>query len=412
MWQKEVLEMDTNRKMWIYSGMGLLISAVVIAFARLSYGVVLPFMKDGLNITYSQAGYLGTTTSLGYLCMVIFAGMAASRWGSKITILSGVSMVMVGFIGLTFASSYWITFLFMLLLGIGTAFTYTPLISWLVAWFPQKKGTMIGITTSGVGIGLLTTGILVPYLETVFTGYGWRVAWGIFALVALVVVILAFMIMKDPPSTKKSEHKQEMASTKEIFLNTNVIKISVLYGILGMTYIIHAVFIMSYMIESGVHITVAGQLMAINGILSIFCGPIWGVVSDKLGRRISLILTAGITSFSMLIPIFFPTMPGFIIHMIILSCTLNGLFTLIQASSMDFVKPVEMPIAFSYATFYYAVGQFLGPTIGGWLIDEWGGFKSAFLFSSIMLGAGFLLAFTIKKAETLENPVPQESIQV
>ncbi|WP_077213038.1 MFS transporter [Bacillus dakarensis] len=404
--------MVADKKMWVYSGIGLLIAAVVIAFARLSYGVVLPFMKDGLNITYSQAGYLGTTTSLGYLCMVIFAGMAAAKWGSKVTILSGVSLVTVGFIGLTFSSSYWITFLFMLLLGVGTAFTYTPLISWLVAWFPHKKGTMIGITTSGVGIGLLTTGILVPYLETVFTGYGWRVAWGLFALVAFIVVILAFVIMKDPPSTKKSEHMQDTASTKEIFLNPNVIKIAVLYGILGMTYIIHAVFIMSYMIESGVDITIAGQLMAINGILSIFCGPIWGVVSDKLGRRISLILTAGITSFSMLIPIFFTSMPGFIMHMLILSCTLNGLFTLIQASSMDFVKPVEMPIAFSYATFYYAVGQFLGPTIGGWLIDEWGGFKSAFLFCSIVLGVGFILAFTVKKAETFQNPVPQKSIQM
>jgi MFS family permease len=65
---------------------------------------------------------------------------------------------------------------------------------------------------------------------------------------------------------------------------------------------------------------------------------------------------------------------------------------------MDHVKAADMPLAFSYVTFYFAVGQFIGPTIAGWLIDDWGGFKSAFLFSSICLALGLILTLRVKNS--------------
>ena len=66
---------------------------------------------------------------------------------------------------------------------------------------------------------------------------------------------------------------------------------------------------------------------------------------------------------------------------------------------MDHVQPADMPVAFSYVTFYFAVGQFIGPAIAGWLIEDFGGFKSAFLFSSLCLVVGLLLTFKVRNSE-------------
>lgn len=393
------METGSRKRLWSYAAIGMLTTVVVLAFARLSYGVILPFMRQGLHLTYKEAGYLGTTTSLGYLSTIIFAGILASRWGGKRTILLGISLVTFGLAGLTFTSSYLITFLFMLLLGIGTSFTYTPFISLLVAWFPQKKGFVIGLTTSGAGIGILFAGIIVPYLSSVQSEYGWRIAWGVFAFIGLVVILLTLLFIKNPPAEIPSVENLKKESPREIYKNPKVINVGLIYGIVGITYIVQMIFIMSFMIESGINFKFAGQLMALNGILSIFSGPIWGFISDKIGRRTSLILTMGLTLFSMVLPIFFPTLLGFTIHIIILSSTSTGLFTLTQASSMDHVGPADMPLAFSYVTFYFAVGQFIGPTIAGWLIEDWGGFKSAFLFSSLCLVVGLFLTFKVKNSE-------------
>lgn len=402
------MEYSERKRMWIYSFLGMLTTIVVLSFARLSYGVILPFMKDGLQITYKQAGYLGTITSLGYLCTLIFAGILASKWGGKKTILLGISLVSLGLIGLTFTPVYWVTIIFMLLLGIGTSFTFTPLITLLVSWFPTKKGLVIGLATSGTGIGMLFSGVVVPYLGTANNDIGWRMAWGIFALIGILVFFLTLLFIKDPPVNlpAKTEKKQSLPS--EVYKNRNVVNVGFIYGIIGITYLVQMIFIMSYMLESGISTKLAGQLIALNGILSIFSGPIWGFISDRIGRRFSLIFTMSLTVISMILPVFFPTLVGFTMHILILSSTFTGLFTLVQASSMDHVKPAEMPLAFSYVTFYFAVGQLIGPTIAGWLIEEWGGFKSAFLFSSIILGIGLLLTLKVKNAVAIQHAVQSE----
>lgn len=399
-----------TKSLWLYAIIGMLTTIVVLAFARLSYGVILPFMREGLQITYKQAGYLGTISSLGYLVTLIFAGILASKWGAKRTILLGMSLVSVGLIGLTFSASFWLTILFMLFLGIGTSFTYTPLISLLVAWFPKNKGFVIGLTTSGAGVGILFSGILVPYLGGVNPEFGWRIAWGVFSIISICVGLLTFIFIKNPPAEKDfSVESGPQRSVKDIYRNPKIITVGLIYGVIGIFYIIQIIFIMSFMIESGINTQLAGQLMALNGILSIFSGPIWGFISDRLGRRASLILTMSLTLISMLLPVFFPTLLGFTFHIVILSCTSTGLFALTQASSMDHVIPADMPIAFSYVTFYFAVGQLIGPTIAGAIIEDWGGFKGAFLFSSICLGLGLLL--TLKVKNTDQDKLPVRSIK-
>jgi MFS family permease len=402
--------MESKKSMWMYAVIGMLTTTVVLAFGRLSYGVILPFMKEGLQISYKEAGYLGTTTSLGYLSTVIFAGILAARWGGRRTVILGISFVSLGFIGLAFSPFYWLTFLFMLFLGVGTAFTYTPFISLLVARFPLQKGLMIGLATSGAGIGMLFAGMVVPYLSLLFEDNGWRFAWGLYAVIGLVVVLLTTLFIQDPPAQTHAVKGGGKSSPKDIYRNPNVIRVGLIYGIVGITYIVQVIFVMSFMIESGISTRLAGQLMAVNGILSIFSGFIWGGISDRLGRRFSLIATTSLTVCAMLVPVFSPTVPGFSIHIIMISCTITGLFTLIQASSMDYVKPVDMPVAFGYVTFYFAVGQFIGPTIAGWLIDGFGGFKLAFLFCSICLSIAFLLTLKMKNADSLQAIEPQVSI--
>ncbi|WP_100372904.1 MFS transporter [Bacillus sp. FJAT-45037] len=393
------MEMSLQKRLWVYSVIGMLTTIVVLAFARLSYGVVLPFMREGLGISYKEAGLLGTVVSLGYVSMVVFAGILASKWGGKRTIVLGTLLVTFGFIGISISPAYYLTVMFMFLLGVGTAFTYTPLISLLVAWFPEKKGLVIGLTTSGVGIGILLTGVIVPYLSQSYPVIGWRLSWGLFALAGLLIVLSVLIFIKNPSSTASSPSAGEQSRPRDIYKNKEVINVSMIYGVIGVAYIIQMLFVMSFMIESGISVQVAGQLMALNGLLSIFTGPIWGHISDKIGRKTALILTMTFTFIAMVIPILFPTLLGFTVHILILSSTLTGLFTLVQASSMDQVKPADMPVAFSYATFYFAIGQFIGPMIAGWLIDDFGGFQQAFLFSSICLGVGLLLTFKVRSSD-------------
>lgn len=76
-------------RMLLFGLVSMFITICTSGFARMSYGILMPFMKDSLSLTYKQAGMLGTSTALGYLGMVLFVGIMTAKWGSKRLIIIG-----------------------------------------------------------------------------------------------------------------------------------------------------------------------------------------------------------------------------------------------------------------------------------------------------------------------------------
>ena len=388
---------------------GTLTSLVVIGFARLAYGIILPAMRTDLGLSYQQAGILSTTTALCYVCFVLAGGVAAARWGAKASILFGMLSVAVGFVGLALATHFWVVLGLMGLLGFGTAFAFAPMVALLATWFPDKRGLVIGFMTSGVGLSALVTGVLVPWLFSVFGNNGWRVSWGVFAATALFVVSMIGLFVRNPPRATSQNRTVAAEEKWRIYRHPRVLIVACTYGIIGLGYIIQAVFMISFMVESGHSEAIAGRFMAMTGLLSIAAGPIWGWISDVWGRGNALGACFFLVITAMALPIVDQTLHWFFSHFLIMGVSINGLFAMIQTSSPDPASPRSFPIAFSFATLFFAVGQFLGPAIAGWLIESTGGFIAAFGFTFLVLLVGFGLTLLIRRFPTawaVQEPQP------
>ena len=377
---------------------GALTSLVVIGFARLAYGVILPSMRADLGFSYQQAGILSTITALCYVCFVLAGGVAAARWGARASILFGMLIVVAGFVGLTLATDFWLVALLMGLLGFGTAFAFAPMVALLATWFPEKRGLVIGCMSSGVGIGTLVTGLLVPFLFTTFGEQGWRVSWGVFAGTAVLVTLLISLFVHDPPQSKATTGVPLRSEEKWlIYRNPRVLIVALTYGIIGLGYIVQTVFMVSFMVETGYSEAVAGRYVAMMGLLSIVAGPLWGWVSDFSGRGNALAMSFLLVIIAVALPLTGQTLVHFFVHFLVMGVSINGLFSMIQTSATDQVAPRYIPIAFSFATLFFAAGQFLGPAIAGWLIESSGGFIAAFSFTLMVLTLGFGLTLLIRR---------------
>lgn len=62
---------------------GTLVTILDYGFSRLSYSVILPAMKDGLLLNYTQLGSLATGNFIGYLSLAISGGFLAARFGIR-----------------------------------------------------------------------------------------------------------------------------------------------------------------------------------------------------------------------------------------------------------------------------------------------------------------------------------------
>ncbi|MBS4216171.1 YbfB/YjiJ family MFS transporter [Neobacillus rhizophilus] len=389
--------MKKNQQIWKYALTSTLVSLCVIGFGRMSYGILMPFMKDSLSLTYQQAGLLGTVTAVGYLSLVLFVGIFAAKWGSRKLIIIGTLLVTCGLVYLTWTQTFLSCLVGMVLLGIGAAFTYTPLVNIVVGWYPQQRGMMIGFIISGLGLGSLISSLLIPVFTDWFSTNGWRYLWLLFSFVTLLSSFVSYRILRDPPTVLHKTDQKGHSFVHDVYLNKKVVLVAVIYGLIGFAYLIPQSFLFSFLLDSHINQYSAGHIMSLGSIMSIFSGPLWGTISDKIGRKTSMLITLFLGAVSMIIPIIFPVYLGFVICQFLWGITYVGMLSLIQALSTEQVHQSYAPVALGYVTVYFAVGQFIGPGLGGWFIDYLGGIPSALYLCSGLLLAAFVLSTQLNK---------------
>lgn len=382
---------EQNLDFWLFSLTGLLLVLTTSGFARMAYGAVLPYMQESMNLSISQTGLVGTVMFLGYLLTVGLSGVLVIRWGAKTVLLSGGFLVLVAMIGISASSYFWMICMFMFLSGAGSSLVFTPLMSIVIGRFPQKRGMALGILLSGAGIGMLLSGFMIPLLIKHFPTLGWRAVWVFFSIVSLIVLIIASVVLKNPDVIQKAkiEEKPQWLKNKELT------KIAVLYFFLGLAYLIPNLYQTSFMLSKGFSNEVAGSVYAIAGIFSIAGGPVWGIISDKMGAQKTLLLAWCFAAAGNLLPIMLTSTAGFIISSIIWGSSIGGIVTLIQVKGSEQVPPKYVSAAIGFISIFYAIGQALGPGVSGWIIDHMGNFSSAYGFGAIVYFLGILLTLRL-----------------
>lgn len=381
--------------------LGILGIAVAVVFARLAYGLVLPTMRENLGLSYSQAANLGTLSALGYVSALLYAGVFAARHGGRRAILLGLAFAVLGFAGLALTSHYVVQMLCMVALGFGTAFTFTPMISLLGAWYPDRRGTVIGFSNSGVGLGTLLSGALVPALTANNPDEGWRLVWMVFAGSAAATGLLMALLLRNPPRAAASGGLKQGLLT--IYRSPHVVIIGLIYGVVGLTYIVQTLFMYSFALDSQVPAITAGRFVAMMGLISVFSGPCWGLAADRIGHANALVICMSLAMIGNLLPVIWPVTPVFGIHYVLIGISVSGLFTSILAASTTTVPPQLAAMAVSFVTVFFALGQLTGPLLAGLLIEWQQDFRLSFALCALLLFFGLILSHLSRKFASKGN---------
>ncbi len=95
---------------WIIAFTGTLVTILAHGFGRLSYAVILPSMKDGLLLNYTQLGSIATGNFIGYLSLAIIGGFLAARFGIRKTVFISLLVIGVSLFLTGLANSFFICF--------------------------------------------------------------------------------------------------------------------------------------------------------------------------------------------------------------------------------------------------------------------------------------------------------------
>ncbi len=398
---------------WVVIFTGLLVTIGAHGFGRMSYTLILPAMKDGLHFDYAQLGLLGTGNFIGYLFMAIIGGFLAAKFGSRVVIalallMMGITMFLTG-LAETFGSA----FAMRLLTGLGNGASYVPAMALGSAWFAMdRRGFATGIVSGGIGCGTMIAGLVVPLILASHGTEGWRFAWYYLGGAVLVIAGIAAMLIRSRPD----DMGLEQVGAKEIMIRTNVPKaaavpldwsgiykigpvwyLGLVYFMYGFSYIIYMTFFAAYLIkEVGMGPAEAGRLWAIVGGLSIFCGVLWGGLSDKLGRAWGATLAYLVLAISYGILALLQVKTGFYLSAIVFGLTAWSIPTIMAAAAGDLVGPRLAPAGLGFITLFFGIGQALGPYVGGKLADMTQSFMYSFLLAVGVSICGAVLSLRLR----------------
>jgi nitrate/nitrite transporter NarK len=277
-----------------------------------------------------------------------------------------------------------------------------------MAWFEERRlGGALGVVTGGTGLGIIVTGLLLPYLLFNLGKEAWRQCWLLLALITLLVAVIGWILLREkpnritiPPPIPTGDKKSIPLTEKKNGLTLK--GIFIIYFIFGFAYNIYATYFVAYMVEEiRLLEKTAGNIWAIFGWMCMGSGLIWGYLSDRLGRRKALLWNNGIIALSVLLPLllhqsFFLGFSAFLF-----GATFLGTVTVIAAAIGDQVVEKRASV-YGLVTLIHGVGQFLGTTSGGYLKDLTGTFQLTLIVSL----TGFLLCIIL----TAFNKIPLSSI--
>ena len=405
---------------WVVIFTGLLVTIGAHGFGRMSYTLILPAMKDGLQFNYTQLGLLGTGNFLGYLLMAIIGGFLAARFGTRVVIflalvLMGVTMLLTGL-----ANSFSAAFSMRLLTGLGNGAAYVPAMALGSAWFAvERRGFATGIVSAGIGGGTMIAGLVVPLILKSYGVEGWRFAWYFLGGGVLLIAVVAGLLIRSRPEdiglgqVGRSNPGLVKGSAQgtpppmqwgQIYKKGKVWYLGVVYFMWGFSYIIYMTFFAAYLVKQmGVSASEAGGMWAMVGGLSIFCGVIWGWLSDKLGRARGmgfayLAQAVAFGSFALA-----PFEIGFYFSAVVFGLSAWGIPTIMAATAGDYVGPRLAPAGLGFITLFFGVGQALGPGVGGYLADVTQSFTTSFLLACAVALLGGGLSLGLRKEAAVSN---------
>ncbi len=399
----EVSEVDAppSRAAWKVTVAGALAVMAALAFGRFSYTMLLPAMREGLALSYTAAGFLATANLMGYLAGSMASGTIVRLLGARATAAWALGVLALSLLWTGVVQSAAEAAAARALAGATGAVVYVQALGLVAQWFPgRKRGLASGLMHTGNGAGLALTGLGLPLLLAAVPGTGWRVGWGALALATIAFVPFAWTSLR-PSSAPRGVAKgplprADRIAPREPCRGTSIAAFAGVYALFGVSYVIYVTFFAEALRQRGLTLPQTGLAWASLGAFSLGSGPLWGYISDRLGRLEGVAVVFALQGIAYVA--FLDATPwGLVFSVALFGITAWGIPAIMAAAMSEVGRPEDAAMAFGRVTAVMGVGQAVGPLFAGVLADATGNVQSGLWIATLaaVAGVGWSLAAAV-----------------
>ncbi len=382
----------------------ILATAFLALFAIVGFAYYgLPFFYDFMTKEFGWSRAVVTSgNAVGKLLVGplfgFLAGWLIDRYGPRSLMMTGALMAGIALIGLSFASSLGMFYLFYIFNALGYVFG-GPLPSQVLIsrWFDKNRGKAMGIAYLGIGTG----GALVPLVSAGLEKHiGWHMALlTIGVLVILIAFPLAYFIRDSPASRTEAAKTEPMIPIKTILRNPNFYLLAIgsmcSIGAVGGV----AQHLKLYLRDLEFTQSQAAQVMSFVLLSSLAGRVLMGFLADLINRKYVMILIYIIVA-SAIPLLLLPDFPGRIyLFAVIFGIGLGGDYMIIPLIAGDLFGVKALGRTMGIILVADGIAEAVFPMLVGGLYDASNSYATGFIVLIGLAAIGAVIVSFLPKTK-------------
>lgn len=380
-----------------------------VFFDRLSINFLFPFMRTEFDLTNARIGMLTSALALTWA----ISGYALATWAEnlnrrKTILIIAVAVFSVCSIGSGLAGTFMVLLVARAVMGLAEG-PVLPISQSLMGFASteSRRGFNMGFVQASAGglLGaVLAPMVVVPLAEL----YGWRVAFFVAGIPGLVIAMFLAKYVVEPNGFRRTAAAASETANAPSFVDMvgrRNIALCLLISCLFITWFVALMtFTPLYLIERrGFTPGEMSILMTLLGASSVISGFLVPAISDRIGRKPTMIFFSAVAVAVPLVLIYFEASLPLLGALLFLTYFGYGCFPIFLAT----IPAETVGIAHAGRAIGLVigvgevVGGFLAPMIEGYAADRFGA-QAPFLIASAATLIAMLLSFALKETAPIK----------
>lgn len=386
---------------WLACGLSLV--ALFVAFGiAYSYGAFFTALAQEFDTRHGGSALFFSVTALLFFGLSGVTGPLSDRIGPGPLLIAGGVFIAAGLVGTARASELWQAYTaYGLGVGIGASCVFVPVVAAVGRWFARRRSMALGIAVSGIGLGVLSFAPLSAWLIEL---HGWRTAYDLYALAAIIILPLAGVLYprpgRAPDGTQASTTRWGGRRFAQLYLATFLLN-TIMY--------VPFVHLPPAAEAGGIDPLRAAGLVGIIGLASV----VGRLAIGMLGDRYSLMsLYRGcfvLISLSFLIWVTANAYPALVLFAIVLGLGYGGYIALTPSILARLFGLYSLGRLLGLTYTAVALGAALGPVLTGLGVDLAGHYLAALIVLHLIGLLAVLATLPIRDEPVAATPPQQGS---
>ncbi len=396
---------------WVIVAVGIVVGCIGMG-GLMSFGVFLQPMADSLG--WSRAG-ISSGSTLAFLWMGVGGflwGALFDRYGARVVVLLGGLLLGFGLVAASQAQSLPVFLaIYGTAVGLAVGAVYVPLTAATASWFTRHRSLAVSLVSAGLALG---TTLVAPLARWLIVTHDWRFAMLTLGLIAWAVILPAALLLRPAPAIDvRSAAGSAGSGTVRADMNVaQALKTPVFWSLALANFaccaahsgpIFHMV---SYAADCGIAPLTAATVLGAAGLAALSGRIVCGLLADRLGAKRTLVACLTLQAAAIALYLLARDLDTLYAVSMLFGFSYGGAMPLYAILVREYFPARIMGSVFGVVAMISTIGMAIGPVVGGWLFDRFGGYGGLYVASSAIGVAGALIALTVRPHRPLPAVLP------